>query len=175
MRNLAVLACLLALSGPVRADPPAPAGSVVANTFAASALLGMQLAVQSASQQGKVPAAVNQCIQNLTPASMLDLYVTLLKDNLTPDELQTAEAFFRTSTGEKYAEYGMMQAYKSTGQVAPNPLPTFSSSESEQLAAFSRTSAGTKLILQHVLQTGSAQQAVLARIQQLLSTCRGKD
>lgn len=174
MRNFAVLACLLALSGQARAEQPVVADSVVVKTFAASALLGMQLAVQSASQQGKVPPSVNQCIQSLTPASMLDLYAGLLEDNLTPQELQTAEAFFRTPTGEKYAEYGMMQAYKSTGQVPPKPLPTFSSAESEQLAAFSRTSAGTKLILQHVLQTGSAQQAVLARIQQLLSTCRAK-
>lgn len=174
MRNLAVLACLLALSGQARADAPVARKSVVANTFAASALLGMQLAVQSASQQGKVPAAVNQCIQGLTPTSMLDLYIGLLKDNLTPEELQTAEAFFRTPTGEKYAEYGMLQAYTSTGQVPPKPLPTFSTSEAGELAAFTRTSAGTKLILNHVLQTGSAQQAVLARIQELLTTCNAK-
>jgi len=148
--------------------------SIAVATFAKSSLIGMQLSVRRAQQQGKIPANVSGCVQSLDDSSFTAVFTTLLAENLSKSELQATEDFFSTSVGHKYAKHGLMQVYTSVGETPPEPLPTFSDAEYKGLEHFGSTTAGEKLIVRKVLESAPARQAIGSRIQTLLSQCRAK-
>jgi hypothetical protein len=171
LRAIAFIATGIAVSGQVLSADVATNPSVVASTFASSALLGMQLSVRKGSQQGRVSPGASKCVQVLGQSSFNDVFVSLLAETLSQSELQAAEAFFGTAVGKKYAQFGLMQVYTSAGETPPEQPPTFSDSEYKELEGFSRTSAGEKLIVRKILQSDSAQRTVGARTQSLVKSC----
>ena len=151
-----------------------PSPSFAQATFAKSSLVGMQLSVRRAQLQGKVPATVSECVQLLDDSSFIQVFASLLAENLTPSERQDTDHFFSTPVGRKYAKHGLMQVYTAVGETPPEPVPTFSDPEYKELERFASTTAGEKLIVRKVLENASARQSIGSRIQTLLNQCRAK-
>jgi hypothetical protein len=148
--------------------------SPTVSAFAKPALLGIRLSVRQAQKQGKAAPGVADCIQSLDESSFNGVFLEILPQNLNVTELRAADAFFGTNVGDKYVKHGVMQLYASVGMQPPEPVPTFSDAEYKELQAFSRTSAGEKLLLRKVLESPSARQAIGARAQDLVASCHGK-
>jgi hypothetical protein len=143
-------------------------------TFARTALLGMQLSVRKAASQGKVPDSVVACVDHLPSNTFALLFRSLMEQNLSPEEISSIDRFFASETGRKYSKHGIDQMYAAIGETPPEPAPALSDSEYAELDQFSRTSAGEKLMVQKVMESESARRAVSARILELLGTCRAK-
>lgn len=149
--------------------------SAATEAFARSALLGMQLAVYKQQAEGKASASVVNCVRSLDDASFRKIFSVLLSQKLNAQEVDTTEIFFRSSAGKKYAKHGFLQVYTAAGQKPPEPLPSFSKQELSELEAFSRTSAGDKLIFKKILQTGETNELINANIKALLKSCDYQD
>lgn len=170
----AVVAVALLVPSLLWSAETADAPSEVAAAFATSAVTGMQLSAKQGAERGLVPAATAACVQKLGPASLRDVFVSLLADLLNEDERRGAEAFFSTAVGRKYVRYGLVQLYKTAGETPPSALPAFSEPEYQGLEAFGRTPAGDKLLVKQVLNTPAAKGAIGERTRQLLKSCEGK-
>lgn len=136
-----------------------------------AALTGMQLSVKKAAQDGKAANSVYECVSLLTPSAFNSVYAPFFTEKFTPEEQIQTESFFKGTIGKKYSKHGLLQIYSATGSPLPEPLPTFSSEEMRGLEAFSKTTAGEKLLLKHVMQTPEVNVAVQSKIKELLSVC----
>jgi hypothetical protein len=155
----------------IAADTPAP--TLAGQTFGRSALLGLQLAVKRAHAEGKIAAPVAACVADLKPDSFSDVFDALLASELTDEERQTTEAFFKSPVGVKYAKHGMLQVYGAVGEVAPEPLPVFTDAELQEVQNYGKTSAGQKLVTQKVLEKASVQ-PVGQRVKELIAQCNAQ-
>jgi len=136
-----------------------------------AALTGMQLSVKKAVQEGKAKSTISECVSTLKSSSFNSVYGHILSDQFTSEEIAQAEEFFNDGIGKKYSKHGLLQIYSSTGFPLPEPLPPFSTEEMRALEAFSKTAAGDKLLLKHVMQTPAVNMEVQEKIKELLSSC----
>lgn len=173
MRRGILLATLLAASSVHgQAQNPTGSQSAAAHVFAKSALVGMQLSLKHGEQRGEIPAAVSQCVQSLDDSTFDNVFNTALVENLSTLELQATNEFFGSPVGQKYAKQGLMQLYAQVGEQPPEPMPSFSDHEYKRLEAFSRTSAGSKLMVQRVLESPTVRATIGSEINVLLRRCR---
>ncbi len=145
--------------------------TLTVNVLSEAALTGMQLSLKKAVQEGKAKSAVSDCVSAIKPYSFNSVYDHIVSDQFTSEEIAQTEAFFKGDTGKKYSKHGLLQIYSSTGFPLPEPLPTFSPEEMRDLQAFSKTAAGDKLLLKHVMQTPAVNMKVQEKIKELLSSC----
>jgi hypothetical protein len=156
----------VAASAQQRSDP----GALVAY-LSEAALLGMQLPMQRAAQQNKVPQALAKCVAEIRPTAFESTFVSLLSKSLSTAELKDAQDFFSSSVGRKLSKLDLLQIHAALGVAPPEPLPSFSDAEYKEVEAFARTTAGDKLIVKRVLETPAARQSVRERIKELLAAC----
>lgn len=174
MRNYLLFVTALFFSIQAQSGETEQVPVAAVSAFAKPVLVGMQLSVRKGQQQGQVSAGVAKCVQSLDASSLNPLFLSLLTENLTKNELKATEDFFVTAVGRKYAKHGLMQVYTSLGEQPPEALPGFSEAEYKELENFSRTSAGEKLLVRKVLSSVSANQAISAHIQGVLKSCARK-
>ncbi len=168
-----MLILLFAYSTYVKSAPDSNTPPSLVNVLSEAALTGVKLSMKRGSLNGQVPKSLYKCIGQLEAASFYTLYDRLVNSNFSPDERGHANKFLNSVTGKKYTKHGLLKIYSATGFEVPEPMPQFSSNEMGQLDKFSRTSAGEKLLVKHVMQSNSVNVAVQGRIQQLISSCSG--
>jgi hypothetical protein len=134
-------------------------------------LLGLQLGLQRGLREGKVSAKTLECVNQLDGTTFAPVFVQAAAANLSAQEIASATAFFESAPGRKYIKSGIFQLYQAIGIAAPDPEPSFSDADSQAIAAFSRSSAGDKLLVKRILDSPETRQAVGARVQQLLNGC----
>jgi hypothetical protein len=139
--------------------------------FAQASLLGVQLAIKHAHQNGKVSTATANCVAALKPGAFAGVYEQLLKSELTEEEQVATETFFKSATGAKYAKLGFLQVYQAVGEQAPEALPEFSSAEIAEVESFGRTPAGDKLIRRKALEQPAVMAPINQRIKELIAAC----
>jgi hypothetical protein len=172
MNNRAwLLALALATSWPLAhaADTP----TTTSQTFAQSALLGLQIAVKRGLATGKISEATANCLAELKADSLTPVFDALLAKELTGEEQQATEKFLNTPTGTKFLKYGLLKTYDALGEKAPEPLPVFSPAETDELRRFSETPAGDKLFVRKVLQMPANAAPLEQRIKELIAQCKG--
>lgn len=113
--------------------------------YANSLLLGAKLGAKSGAEQGKTPPSVLTCLQALDASRLTDLVESVLAANLTPAELQTADEFFESSAGKKYAALGTLDLYLSAGETPPQDAPNISPEENAEIADFNGSTTSKKL------------------------------
>lgn len=146
-------------------------GSVLVETFADNALLGMKLAAQRAARENKLPEAKAQCISAMTRAAFMPTYAAIASEGFGTPEITAANSFLASPLGRKYMRQGLGQIYLGMGVQPPEPPQALSDAELQQIQAFSRTSAGRKLIVEKVMENTAARQALSQRVQELLRSC----
>lgn len=142
---VSLAAANLALGGRVHATERPSNQHATAELYASSLLLGAKLGAKSAAEQGKTPQSVVKCLQALDASHLTDLVESVLAANLTPAELQTADAFFETSAGKKYAELGTLDLYLSAGETPPEDAPNISPEENAEIEDFNGSTTSKKL------------------------------
>lgn len=170
MKNFS-LRFLLAVVGAMPALIYAADTSTTVQNFSQAALMGIQLAAKRGQQTGKVSAPIADCVGALKADSFYGVYEKLLQSELTEEERQATEAFFKSPTGVKYTKYGLLQIYQAVGEQAPEPLPEFSAPELADVQTFSKTPAGDKLMIKKILEQPAAMGPVGQRIKELVAQC----
>jgi hypothetical protein len=165
----ASLVLLLVVATPIEAAPTEAPQTVAA--FSKAALVGMQLGALHGFQRGEIPQSTFECIQRYDESIFDATVSTLLAEKLSEEEILAAEDFFSSPTGIKYRRKGIMGIYVAVGEVPPEPAPTLSDADFKEVERFSRTSAGRKIILENIMQSGNSREVVTARVHQLLSRC----
>ena len=173
-RGLAVGVALAFLAGSTSATAqkrPMETGSVLVETFADSALLGMQLAAQKAARENKLPQAKARCMAAKTRAAFMPTFAAIASEGFGTPEITEANSFLASPLGRKYLKQGQAQIYLGMGAKPPERPPALTDAELQQIQAFSRTSAGRKLIVEKVMENAAARQALSQRVQELLRSC----
>jgi hypothetical protein len=140
-----------------------------ATLYASSLLLGVQLGAKKGAAELKMPSPVASCLLALDASSLTDVVESVLVGNLTQAELRTADAFFETTAGKKYAQLGALDVYTSVGETPPGEPPTVSDAESKQIEDFNGSQTGKKLW--QVLDNESSRQKFGARLLDLGKSC----
>ncbi len=174
MRALTAATFITILSICAHAEETPSDAANLAEVYGQAALVGMQLTVQKKASEGKFPNDIAACIKALPSSTFNSVFDTALKQNLDDSERASAAAFFSSPAGQKYTKTGILQIYKSLGLDAPEAIPEFSANEYTDLAKFTHTPAGDKLIMKKILEGMSAQQEVGSRVQELLHSCDPK-
>jgi len=150
------------------ADPPRDQ-YVTASLYASALLVGLQLGAQIEADEGKMPQSVATCMQALDSSKLTDVVEAVLVDNLTQAELQTADAFYRTTAGRKEAKVGVLDVYTAKGRTPPEEYPAVSDAESNELETFRNSAVGKKLW--RVLNSDSARRAFETQFRALAKSC----
>jgi hypothetical protein len=150
---------------------PAYSGTT-ADFFAMGALTRMQLSIADAEAQGKVSHKAALCVKSVEYFQFLPAFNSLLQESLSSLELTQSDQFFSSSAGIKYARQGLIQVYTNTGHTNQETIPTLTGKELNDVEAFSRSSAGTKLINERVLESPDARKLISARIKEIFQSCR---
>ncbi len=169
--TLATLALATQLSVCAHAEDAPSRNINLAEVYGNAALVGMQLSVQKRASDGSFPTNVAVCLSALPSSTFNNVFDTAIKDNLSADEIAAATAFFASPAGQKYAKTAIAQIYTSMGMKSPEAIPEFSATEYTELAKFTHTSAGDKLIIKRILEGGIAHQDMGTRVQELLHSC----
>ena len=162
--TLAVTSAELARSG----DHPR-SQSVTAALYASALLLGLKLGAKMQAEEGKMPQSVATCMQGLDPSSLTHVVEAVLIADLTPAELQTADAFYRTTAGRNEAKVGMLDVYTANGKAPPEDYPPISDAESKEVENFRTSAVGKKLWA--VLKSDRAQRAFETHYRVLMNSC----
>lgn len=173
MKKICSFALLVAIGSPLPLAQAAET-TLTAQNFGQASLLAVQLAVKHAHQNGKMSAATADCVAALKPDSLSEAYDALLKKELTEEEQQATETFFKSATGVKYAKLNLLQVYGAMGEQAPEPLPQLSPAEMAEVQSFSKTPAGDKLMHQKALERPAAIAPVNQRASELLKQCAAR-
>lgn len=150
----------------------AVAGPVSNRAFAQSVLLGMQLSVKKAEQEGTTSPETSACVQRLAPEVFVAPIEAVMSAALTQQQRDDADRFFASGVGEKYLKHGLLQIYAAVGQKPPEASPSFSDVEYRALSSFAATSAGQLLITGQVMQSPAARQLYGKRVRELLDECK---
>ncbi|WP_147307118.1 hypothetical protein [Roseateles depolymerans] len=150
----------------------AVAGPVANEAFAQAALLGMQLSVKKAAQEGGASHETYACVQRLTPEVFVAAVDAVMSAALTQQQRDDADRFFSSDVGRKYLKHGLLQTYNAVGQKPPEALPSFSDVEYSALSSFASTSTGQLLITRQVMQSPAARQVYGRRISELVAECK---
>lgn len=170
-RHLVCFALVLACASPSAAEEQQ---SAVVHAFSAPALLGMQLSAQRGFRRGLLGEKEIGCVMALKQSEFYPVVSRLVDANLASAEQATANEFFQSAVGRKYAKHGLLQLYPAVGERAPEPLPDISDAEYRRIEDFSRTAAGRKIFNERFMQRVVARQALDERIQELLAQCRAQ-
>ena len=165
------LACLAGSAAARAPKRPMETGSVLVETFADNALLGMKLAAQRAARENKLPEAKAQCITAKTRAAFMPTFAAIASEGFGTPEITAANSFLASPLGRKYMRQGLGQIYLGMGVQPPEQPQALTDAELQQIQAFSRTSAGRKLIVEKVMENAAARQALSQRVQELLRSC----
>ena len=87
----------------------ANAQSTTVDFVSQGVLLGMQLSVKHGERTGAVSSAQAACVQALTPKAFHGAVGEVVASALGAVDLPTANRFFATPVGQKYAKYGLLQ------------------------------------------------------------------
>lgn len=128
-----------------------------------------KLGAKIAAEEGKIPQSVAGCMQALDRSSLTDVVEQVLVANLTQAELQTTDAFYRTTAGRKEAKVGMLDVYKANGKTPPEDYPAVSDAESNELGNFRSSAVGKKLWT--VLGSDSARETFESHYRALAKSC----
>lgn len=132
-------------------------------------LLGLRIGLQRSVQEGS--KALDCVKKKLDRTIFAPVYVQVVAVNLTAQEMASSAAFFESAPGRKYIDSGIFQLYQATGIAAADPEAILSDIDLQAIIAFSRTSAGEKLLVERILDTPETRAAIGARIEQLLMSC----
>lgn len=121
----------------------------IENLLSEALLISMKLDIAKLKDQ--IPLEVSTCIQQLDDSSFDSVVKKLVSENLSKDELNTAEQFLAKEVGGKYRIYYLRNIYIAAGQNFSGMVPHISATESEQIVNFVLTSVGTKIKRNEIL------------------------
>lgn len=156
-------------SGQVRSADPPRNRYVTASLYANALLVGLQLGAKIEADEGKMPQSAATCMQSLDSSKLTDVVEAVLVGNLTQSELQTADAFYRTTAGRKEAKVGILDVYTANGRTPPEEYPAVSDAEYNELENFRSSAVGKKLWM--VLKSDSARRAFETQFRALARSC----
>lgn len=103
--------------------------------------LGM---IASAHKRGDTSEVA--CLREAGEAPYVPAISKLLAALLEPGEMDAAIAFYTSTAGHGYVEYGRIAGLRALGADSGEALPTLSPAELEAVKAFAQSPAGRKLI-----------------------------
>ncbi|MFC3552503.1 hypothetical protein ACFOLC_15975 [Lysobacter cavernae] len=103
--------------------------------------LGTELALK-----GHIPQANFDCVASIPLTTYTSSISAFLGSKLKSEEIAVALAFYESPAGTKYTQHGIVQFYKLKSIPTEMTSPSIGESEMQQILAFSRTSAGAKMI-----------------------------
>jgi hypothetical protein len=150
-------------------------------------LLGFQASVHDAVKRGKTTQKQYECIRQFQPSVFTEIYVRGISQMLSPEEIRVAVAFYRSPTGSKSILQGFAElkhrigtsvplseisaAFTAADDKAIEAAPELNETDNKAVQAFSETSAGKKLLLEHILQSAPITAQIKEKIVSLLPTC----
>lgn len=140
--------------------------------FDQGAIIGAQMAVKRAAEEGKTSPQESECFSQKSSAPLIGPIARYLESQLSFEELDAALRFYSSEVGKKYTQHGMVSFYKQKGIDTKEVPPSFSQSEMSVIEAFSKTGAGDKLIFKQILQKFTRDSNLMQLINQIRSECR---
>ncbi|HYL19126.1 MAG TPA: hypothetical protein VEV20_10605 [Burkholderiales bacterium] len=134
-------------------------------------LLGLRLGLQRGIRDGKTSPKTLDCVSKLDRSTFAPVFAQAIAANMSAQEIASATAFFESAPGRKYIDSGIYQLYDAVGFSSPDPEPSVSEADMQAVTAFSRTSAGDKLLVRRIFDSPEIRGAIGARIQQVLNGC----
>jgi hypothetical protein len=172
--TLAGIALLIPSIAGAQASASAAARLVTAMRIDEVTLIGLRLGLQRGVRDGKASSQALDCVNKLDRTAFTSVFVQAISVNLSTQEATVAAAFFDSATGRKYIDSGIFQLHQAIGITPPNLEPSVSDADLQAVAAFSRTSAGDKLLVKRIFDAPETRSAIGARVQQVLNGCGGQ-
>lgn len=147
------------------------ANPVMTSMISEALLVGTRTGVHKAQKKGQATNKSVACVDALDATLFNSVVNAAFAEYYTPSELRTANAYFETPSGRKFARAFVTGAYKSTGQTPPEPTPEFTSAEEKAYEAFVRSSAGDKLVNKDFMGSPASRAKIIPRVQELVRNC----
>lgn len=96
------------------------------------------------------------CVQVSSTDGALEILSDAVENLMSSDELRSAQNFFDSALGKKYADLTMWSARATVGLEQGRPMPQFSKEEEREVAQFQKTPAGVKLTTVQLLTGNQA-------------------
>ncbi|SMC27953.1 hypothetical protein SAMN02745857_03050 [Andreprevotia lacus DSM 23236] len=172
MRYFLILATTtLLLAMPAAQAATVQLGPNTLNFLGRPALTGLQLAMHDALGRGRATPDLVACVDQIKPAAFSPFFQSMLDGGVEADELAQMEQFFASPTGLHYQDYTVAQLYQRLGKVPPRPVKPLNSAEQTAVRFFATTSAGSKLLTSHLLDSSAAKARLQQHIALLVDRC----
>jgi len=148
----------------------APAASAQIQSPAAARLVSA-MRIDDVTLLGKTSPKTLDCVSKLDRTTFAPVFAQAIAANMSAQEIASSTAFFESAPGRKYIDSGIYQLYDAVGFTSPDPEPSVSEADMQAVTAFSRTSAGDKLLVRRIFDSPEIRGAIGARIQQVLNGC----
>lgn len=158
-------------SGSTQQSLSAMTGSVLGMSMSEAAMVGLRANAKRAGEMGTMSKIVSACLSGQDNGRFYSTFQRLLADNLPSEDLKAANAFFDSPAGRKYAKRNLAKIYASLGERPSDPTPILTAAEENQIAEFTATPAGQRLVTQRFLNTAESLPLVVGRIQELYKEC----
>jgi hypothetical protein len=137
-----------------------------------STVLGIELSVGHELQEGKASRPYFKCVQRIDPDAFSDIYQSVMKRVLTPDEARFAEAFWESDIGARMAELVEWAQYHDLGLTPPHAPNLFTAAEQAAADVYNRSAAAEKLSAELTRLHGQMEPEAEARARSLMAMCR---
>jgi hypothetical protein len=137
-------------------------------------LLKLRLAVELSVRDGKGTQEYLDCVKSFSTSSFTSIYAKTFEESLSSDEIDDAIAFFEQPLGRKFIARRFALAYRVAGNPNPEPVPSYSESELQELRVIAKRAWGEKLMRYTLVRQPAHTQAVEEKTDELLRTCSGR-
>jgi hypothetical protein len=110
-------------------------------------------------------------VKRLDPAKLVDDLAPAVEAALTTEEIEQAQKFFSSPTGQRLVEIGVRNLEHSAGGNPGKPDRLRASEDIKMADAFVETSAGRKLLVDEILSAPSIGEKARSHMRQMVAEC----
>ena len=114
--------------------------------------------------------ALLNCIRRIKAEELVDDLAPSVDAALTPKEIEQAEQFFSQGEGQKIIDLGLRDLHRRIAKKPESPVPQ-TRDEAGDIDAFSKTSAGKKLLVDEVLSRPNVGEKARRHMREIVSEC----
>lgn len=166
---ISIVAALAVMN--VHADTKLAIDLVTVARFDYGLLFGSQLAIQRQAESGEISMQASRCYAGHPASSITEALAMDIATRMTDDELRVAIKFYEGEVGRKYTQHGIVSFYKHYRVITTEQLPQLSETEMAEVAAFSKTTAGNKLLFKQVVRVSAVSEPMVRIFRNLRYVC----
>jgi hypothetical protein len=134
------------------------------------AILAAQVGLTNNSGPEEKNLPLLNCVRKIKVDSLVDDLAPEIDAALTPMEIQQAAQFFSSAVGQTLIDLGLRDLHRRINMQPESPVPR-TRDEAREIDAFSKTSAGEKLLVKEVMSRPGVGEKARSHMREIVKEC----